>query len=72
MNELTIQQKTAQEFSEEIYLLHLNSGVSIIESTIEIAEKNNIELEYIKKFLTKEVREMLEAEADNLNFLKGD
>ncbi len=45
-------------------------NVSYIESTIAVCEENNIEYETLKKGLSKNIKEKIEAEASSLRLLK--
>lgn len=41
-----------------------------IECTLEVCERNNIEFEVLKKSLSKNIKEKIEAEASSLRLLK--
>ena len=45
-------------------------GLSWIESTLEVCERENIEFEVLKKSLSKNLKEKIEAEASSLRLLK--
>lgn len=47
-----------------------NSELSYMDSIIHLCEKNNMELEDVKKYLTPSIVERLEGEAMELNFLE--
>ena len=45
--------------------------MNYIDSIVHLCEKNNIEVEDIKKYLNDQIKEHLEAEAMGLNFIRN-
>ena len=58
------------EFNQEIERFVKNTGETYIDAVVHYAEKNNIEVETISKMLNKVIRQKIESEASDLNFLK--
>ncbi|MDC0889079.1 late promoter transcription accessory protein [bacterium] len=46
------------------------SGLNYMDSIVHMCDKNNMEVEDVKKFLTPSIIENLTTEAQNLNFLE--
>ena len=46
------------------------SGLNYMDSIVHMCEKNNMEVEDVKKYLTPSIIDCLETEAMNLNFLE--
>lgn len=49
----------------------MKTGMNYIDSIVHLCEKNNIEVEDIKKYLNDSIKENLEVEAMGLNFIKN-
>lgn len=47
-----------------------NSDLSYIECTVTVCQKYDIEMESVKKVLSKNIKEKIEMEASDLNLLK--
>jgi len=60
---------TKNSVSEIIQKQVFENNMSYIDAIIYICEKNNIEIDDIKKFISPVIKEKLEAEAMNLNYL---
>lgn len=60
---------TKSKVSELIQNTVFNDGLTYMDAIIHICEKNNIEIEDIKKFISPIIKEKVEAEAMNLNYL---
>ena len=58
-----------QKFSMLIEETVLNDKISYMDAIIEVCEKNLIDLEEVKKFVSNSIRDKLEAEARELNYL---
>jgi hypothetical protein len=58
-----------QKFSLLIEETVLNDKISYMDAIIEVCEKNMIDLEEVKKFVSNSIRDKLEAEARELNYL---
>lgn len=58
-----------QKFSMLIEETVLNDKISYMDAIIEVCEKNMIDLEEVKKFVSNSIRDKLEAEARELNYL---
>ena len=58
------------EFNQEIEKFVKETGESYIDAVVHYAEKNEIEIETISKMLNKVIRQKIESEASDLNFLK--
>ena len=54
----------------EIEQVKKESGLSYIESTVEVCERFNLEIDNMKKVLPKNIKEKIELEASKLNLLK--
>ena len=79
MTEFTVQTTTPQtpdnfmnkkKFSKMVELTVKTSGLNYMDSIVHMCEKNNMEIEDIKKYLEKSIIEHLEFEAMSLNFLE--
>jgi predicted DsbA family dithiol-disulfide isomerase len=66
-NDVFLTKKTFSRMVEN--LVRESNNVSYMDAIIHICEKNGIELEDIKKFLTASLVGRLEAEARGLNYL---
>jgi cell division ATPase FtsA len=60
---------TKQKFSKMVEQTANILNLTYMDSIIHLSEKHNIELEDIKRYLSSVVRERVEAEAQNLNYL---
>jgi cell division ATPase FtsA len=60
---------TKAKFSKKVEQTVMEKRLSYIDSVVHICEQQNIEPEDVKKFLTKQVKEKIEAEAKALNYL---
>lgn len=62
--------------NKEVFSSHVISkiqqGADVIDSIVSTAEKFQVEMEDVKKFLTKPVMENLEASSRSRNLIKGD
>ena len=58
-----------QKFSMLIEETVLKDKISYMDAIIEVCEKNGIELEDVRKFVSPAIKDKLEAEARNLNYL---
>ena len=58
------------EFNQEIEKFVKETGESYIDAVVHYAEKNEVEIETVSKMLNKVIRQMIESEASDLNFLK--
>ena len=58
-----------QKFSLLIEETVLNDKISYMDAIIEVCERNNIELEEVKKYVSPSIKDKLEAEARQLNYL---
>lgn len=54
----------------EIERVKAQSGLSYIEATVEVCERQDLEIENMKKVLPKNIKEKIELEASKLNLLK--
>ena len=59
-----------EKFAEAIELLKLKSNMNYIDCIVQYCEENNIEVESVKKILPKALKEKLEYDAQQLNYLK--
>lgn len=58
-----------QKFSALIEETVLKNKTSYMDAIIDVCEKNLIDIEDVKKFLSQSIRDKLEAEARELNYL---
>ena len=58
------------EFNQEIEKLVKETGETYIDAVVHYAEKNEVEIETVSKMLNKVIRQKIESEASDLNFLK--
>jgi len=58
-----------KEFSRMVESFVFANRLSYMDTIVHLCEKNNMEIEDVKKFLTPSIIDQLEAEARNLNFL---
>jgi len=58
-----------QKFSMLIEETVLKDKISYMDAIIEVCERNNIELEEVKKYVSPAIKDKLEAEARQLNYL---
>ena len=63
-------QDIEEKFGEEIEKLKLRSNMNYIDCIVQYCEENSIELESVKKILPKALKEKLEYDARELNYLK--
>jgi len=70
-NRMSIEDKflNKQKFSMLIEETVLKDKISYMDAIIEVCERNNIELEEVKKYVSPAIKDKLEAEARNLNYL---
>lgn len=59
-----------KKFSKMVETQVRNSELSYMDAIIHLCEKNNMEVEDVKKYLTPSIIEHLENEAMQLNFLE--
>jgi len=62
---------TKKNFSKMVESEVMKTGMNYIDSIVHLCEKNNIEVEDIKKYLNDSIKENLEVEAMGLNFIKN-
>lgn len=60
---------TKKRFSKMIESEVRANKLSYMDAVVHLCEQNNIEIEDVKKFLSVSVKERIEVEAQNLNFL---
>jgi len=60
---------TKSKFSKMVENVVKTSGSSYMDAIIHLCEKNNIEIEDIKKYISPTIKNKLEVEAQNLNFM---
>lgn len=60
---------TKKRFSKMIEAEVRANKLSYMDAVVHLCEQNNIEIEDVKKFLSVSVKERIEVEAQNLNFL---
>ena len=58
------------EFNQEIEKFVKETGESYIDAVVHYADKNEVEIETVSKMLNKVIRQKIESEASDLNFLK--
>ena len=58
------------KFASDIEELVLNSSMNYIDAIVQYCENNSIELDTIKKLISKPLREKIKYDAMELNFLK--
>ena len=59
------------KFAQEIeQLVHRNNEMNYIDAIIHFCEQNSIELESVRKLISKPLKEKIKYEATELNFLK--
>ena len=58
------------EFNQEIEKFVKETDESYIDAVVHYAEKNEVEIETVSKMLNKVIRQKIESEASDLNFLK--
>jgi len=68
-NELEENFLTKQKFSKLVEQTVRQLNVSYMETIIHLSEEHKIELEDIKRYLSPVIKDKVEAEARNLNFL---
>jgi len=70
-NRMSIEDKflNKQKFSMLIEETVLKDKISYMDAIIEVCERNNIELEEVKKYVSPAIKDKLEAEARQLNYL---
>ena len=61
---------TKKKFSKMVEQTVKTSGLNYMDSIVHMCDKNNMEVEDVKKFLTPSIIENLTTEAQNLNFLE--
>lgn len=60
---------TKTKFSKKVETVHLQKRLSYIDTVIDICEEHDIDPSQVKKFLNNTIREKIEIEAKELNFL---
>ena len=79
MTEFTVQTTTPKipdnfmnkkKFSKMVERTVRNSGLNYMDSLVHMCDKNNMEVEDVKKYLTTSIIDCLESEAMSLNFLE--
>jgi len=60
---------TKKSFSSMIETFVYQNRMSYLDSVLHLCEKNNLELEDVKKYLNTTILEHIESEARQLNFL---
>jgi len=63
---------TKNKFTKMVEDAVLYDGLSYMDAIVHLCEKNNLEIEDIKKYVTPIVKNKLAVEAQNLNFLEKD
>tara|TARA_B100000902_G_scaffold330972_1_gene328179 strand:- start:405 stop:641 length:237 start_codon:yes stop_codon:yes gene_type:complete len=58
-----------KEFTEQVEQLLLRSKTDVMDAIISVCEKNNLEPESAKRFISIPLKEKLEAEAQGLNMV---
>jgi hypothetical protein len=59
-----------KKFSKMVERTVRNSGLNYMDSIVHMCDKNNMEVEDVKKYLTTSIIDCLESEAMSLNFLE--
>jgi hypothetical protein len=62
---------TKQKFTRMVEDTVKRTRLSYIDSVVHLCEKNNLELEDMKKYISDPIKEKIEAEAMDLNFLES-
>jgi len=62
---------TKQKFTRMVEDTVKRTKLSYIDSVVHLCEKNNLELEDMKKYISDPIKEKIEAEAMDLNFLES-
>ncbi len=60
---------TKAKFTRMIEETVVKTKLSHIDAVVHICEKNNLEVEDVKKYISEPIKEKIEAEARRLNFL---
>lgn len=60
---------TKSKFTRLIEDAVVNHRVSYMDAVIQVCEDNNVEIEEVRRFISPSIKEKIEAEARNLNFL---
>jgi hypothetical protein len=58
-----------KKFTKMIETVVKQKSLSYMDAVVYLCDENNIELEDVKKFISLNIKERIEAEAMNLNFL---
>lgn len=58
-----------KKFTKMIETAVKSKGLSYMDAVVYLCDENSIELEDVKKFISLNIKERIEAEAMNLNFL---
>ena len=69
MSQLGEMLMTKSKFTKMIEDTVIHHRSSYMDAVIHLCEKNKVELEDVKKFIAEPIREKIEAEAMDLNFL---
>lgn len=67
---ITKQFKSSNDFSQFIEKQAQTTGAGYIDTIVAFCEKNNLEVESVKKLLTTSLKEKIQDEAEGLNLLK--
>lgn len=60
---------TKAKFTRMVEETVVKTKLSHIDAVVHICEKNNLEVEDVKKYISEPIKEKIEAEARRLNFL---
>ena len=66
---ITEQFLTKSKFSKLVEAVVINKSLSYMDAILHLCEENDIDPEDVRKFISPIIRDKLEAEAMNLNFL---
>tara|TARA_B100000003_G_scaffold148101_1_gene133425 strand:+ start:134 stop:469 length:336 start_codon:yes stop_codon:yes gene_type:complete len=69
---ITKQFKSSSDFSQHIEKEAVRTKSGYIDTIVAFCEKNNMEIESVKKLLTANLKEKIAVEAADLNLLKGE
>ena len=69
---ITKQFKTSADFSQFIEKEASRTKAGHIDTIVSYCTKNNLEIESVKKLLTASLKDKIKAEAQDLNFIKGE
>jgi len=60
---------TKNKFTKMVESTVLEKRISYMDAVVHLCEKNNIEIEEIKKYISPAIKGKIEVEAQNLNFM---